>query len=343
MAESEEFIRTELEGGVGRITLNRPAALHALNLPMVERLGEVLEAWREEPLSAVVIDSSGSKAFCAGGDIRAIQQNTLNGKQECNKSFFATEYKLNYTLATYSRPLVSLIDGICMGGGLGVSVHGHFRVATEATQLAMPETSIGFFPDVGASFFLSRLPGSLGMYLGLTGTRIGPADALYTGLATHLTSSRDIDGIVPALRNRGSKSVDMVLRSFCKPNPVSSSELAKRRSAIDWCFGAPSLALILNRLEQHGEVWSAEQHEVLKKACPQSLQVTFDLISQARELDLAACLEAELTAACYITKTPDFIEGVRAALVDKDRRPKWSTSLDDQKLAIFLNAADSGG
>ncbi|GAA2358081.1 enoyl-CoA hydratase/isomerase family protein [Saccharopolyspora halophila] len=343
MAEPQDPIRTELAGGVGRVTLNRPTALNALTTPMVQRLGEVLEAWRERPLSAVVIDSSSSKAFCAGGDIRAVRQNTLDGEQQRSESFFATEYELNHALATYPLPLVSLIDGICMGGGLGLSVHGNFRVVTENAQLAMPETSIGFFPDVGASYFLSRLPGSLGMYLGLTGKRIGPADAVHTGLATHLTTSRDIAEIVPALRGRRSESVDVVLRQFCTPGAPESGELAQRRALIDWCFGAPSLANVLDRLEQCDEAWASEQFRTLERACPQSLHVTFELISRARESDLASCLDAELVAARRITATPDFVEGVRAALVDRDLRPVWSTTLEDQLRGSSTDAVAAGG
>lgn len=315
-----EELRIERDGGLGRIVLDRPKALNALTLPMVRELERVLLDWRDQPLSAVLIESSDKRAFCAGGDIRGIRQNTLDGRHTLSEQFFATEYRVNAILADYPHPVVSLIDGVCMGGGLGLSVHGPFRVVTEAAVLAMPETAIGFFPDVGASFFLPRLPGAVGMYLGLTGTRLGAADALEFGLATHFCHSNLLGEIPGLLRTRGRRSVDEVLRSISSVPAAPSGH----RDEIDDAFGASSVEQILERLRASGSAWAREQLRTLNRMSPQSLALTFHLLTRGRERNLAGCLAAELRAARYVTRTADFIEGVRAALVDKDRTPVWS-------------------
>lgn len=324
MSDKNTFIEAQIQQGVGRLTLNRPSALNALNLTMIEAIAEVLERWRSESLSLVLLESSSTKAFCAGGDIRAIRENTLAGNTQASEAFFSSEYRLNHTLATYPHPVVSLIDGVCMGGGLGLSVHGKFRVVTEKAMLAMPETVIGFFPDVGASYFLSRLAGSMGMYLGLTGHRIDASEAIYSGLGTHLCSSADLPGVAAALMATNVGSIDVVLRKFARRAEPQTS-LAQHRSDIDWCFSAPTLQTVRARLTELDSDWSREQQAVLDRASPQSLEVTFDLITRGRERDLGACLRAELLASREVTESHDFVEGVRAALVDKDHRPTWTS------------------
>ncbi|MFI1488290.1 enoyl-CoA hydratase/isomerase family protein [Streptomyces sp. NPDC020747] len=188
-------VLADVHRGVGRILLNRPKALNALTTDMVVAIDGALAGWERTSLSAVVLASTSTKAFCAGGDIRTIREHSLAGDAEASERFFASEYRLNARIAEYPVPVVSLIDGLCMGGGLGLSVHGSFRVVTEGAVLAMPETGIGFFPDVGASYFLPRLPGAIGMYLGLTGHRLDAADALYTGLATHFVPRDGLDAV----------------------------------------------------------------------------------------------------------------------------------------------------
>lgn len=325
MPDPPDLVRARIERGVGRLTLNRPDALNAVTLGMVERIAEVLDDWHNLALSAVLIESSSPKAFCAGGDIRAVRDNTLAGVPQASESFFRAEYQLNYTLATYSHPVVALIDGICMGGGLGLSVHGPFRVVTERAVLAMPETSIGFFPDVGASYFLPRLPGALGMYLGLTGTRLDVNDAMYCGLATHTCSSQDLGALTEALLLRGHASLDEVLRRYAvRHTRTSTSPLAQHRAEIDWCFNAPSLGAIGARLAELDSAWGRAQLTTLSRMSPQSLQVTFELLTRGHQRDLAACLRAELDATEHVTASHDFVEGIRAALVDRDHSPAWS-------------------
>ncbi|WP_406151568.1 enoyl-CoA hydratase/isomerase family protein [Streptomyces sp. NBC_01012] len=316
-------VRTEIDGTLGRIILDRPKALNALTLDMVRHLETTLLAWQGETLTAVTIESFDKRAFCAGGDIRTVRQNTCDGRQQPNLDFFATEYRVNALLADYPHPVVSLIDGICLGGGMGLSVHGPFRVVTEAAVLAMPETSIGFFPDVGATHFLPRLPGAMGMYLALTGARINAADALALGLATHFCTSARLAEIPDLLRTRGHRSVDQVLNTICSP-PSVNAELTHHRTAVDDVFAADGIRTIRQRLHAANDPWLHEQAHALDAVSWQSLMLTFDLISRGKERNLATCLTAELRAALHTAATADFVEGVRAALVDKDRSPRWA-------------------
>lgn len=309
--------------GVGRILLNRPKALNALTTGMVAAIDRVLAAWEDRPLSAVVIASTSAKAFCAGGDIRTIREHSLAGDAEASERFFASEYRLNARIAEYPVPVVSLIDGLCMGGGLGLSVHGGFRVVTERAVLAMPETGIGFFPDIGASYFLPRLPGAIGMYLGLTGHRLNAADALYAGLATHFVPADGLDAVADALADRPGDPVDVVLNRLAGRSPVAESGLAKVRGDVDRAFGAPALGDIEKRLHQLGTPWAASALAALEAASPQSLEITHALLARGRQHTLRECLGTELALTRTTIRTPDFLEGVRAALVDKDRTPHW--------------------
>lgn len=316
-------ILAEVHRGVGRILLNRPKALNALTTDMVAAIDRELTEWADTPLSAVVLASTSTKAFCAGGDIRTIREHSLAGDAEASERFFASEYRLNARIAEYPVPVVSLIDGVCMGGGLGLSVHGGFRVVTERAVLAMPETGIGFFPDVGASYFLPRLPGAIGMYLGLTGHRLDAADTLYTGLATHFVPADRLDAIGDALADNPGDPVDMVLNRLGGPSPVAESRLAEVRGEVDWAFGAATLGEIDKSLRQLDTPWAASALVALESASPQSLEITHALLSWGRQRTLRECLAAELALARTTIRTPDFLEGVRAALVDKDRTPDW--------------------
>ncbi|MFD8001683.1 enoyl-CoA hydratase/isomerase family protein [Streptomyces mirabilis] len=316
-------VLADVHRGVGRILLNRPKALNALTTGMVAAIDRALAAWEHTPLSAVVLASTTTKAFCAGGDIRTIREHSLAGDAEASERFFASEYRLNARIAEYPVPVVSLIDGLCMGGGLGLSVHGTFRVVTERAVLAMPETGIGFFPDVGASFFLSRLPGAIGMYLGLTGHRLDAADALYTGLATHFVPADRLDAVGDALADTPGDPVDAVLNRLAGRSPVAESGLAKVRGDVDWAFGAPTLGEIEKRLRHLDTSWAAATLLALESASPQSLEITHALLVRGRQHTLRECLGTELALTRTTIRTPDFLEGVRAALVDKDRSPTW--------------------
>ncbi|WOT38861.1 enoyl-CoA hydratase/isomerase family protein [Streptomyces coeruleorubidus] len=316
-------ILADVHRGVGRILLNRPEALNALTTGMVVAIDRVLAEWERLPLSAVVLASTSTKAFCAGGDIRTIREHSLAGDAEASERFFASEYRLNARIAEYPVPVVSLIDGLCMGGGLGLSVHGGFRVVTEGAVLAMPETGIGFFPDVGASYFLPRLPGAIGMYLGLTGHRLDAADALSTGLATHFVPADGLDAVGDALAENPGDPVDAVLNRLAGRSPVAGSRLAEVRGDVDWAFGAPTLGEIEKRLRHLDTPWAAEALVALESASPHSLEITHALLARGRQRTLRECLSAELALTRTTIRTPDFLEGVRAALVDKDRNPDW--------------------
>jgi enoyl-CoA hydratase/carnithine racemase len=304
---------------IGRILLNRPKALNALDLGMIRAIAAALESWRDDPeIHAVVIDSASDRAFCAGGDIRAIRTHATAGEADIVEQFFAEEYALNAAIAEYPKPYIALIDGICMGGGIGVSVHGRVRVATEAALFAMPETAIGMFPDIGATFFLPRLPGELGIFLGLTGTRVAGADSVHAGLATHFVPRDQLATLRAALPHEGMEAV----AEFSRTLPPFA--LATHRDAIDHCFLSETVPGILGRLESLATPWAAETLAVLKTMSPSSLCWSLAAIRRGATLDLRAALAAELRLTRHVTKHSDFAEGVRAMVVDKDRNPSWS-------------------
>ena len=315
MAES---VNAFVDGRIGRLQLNRPAALNALNTEMIAALSEALLAWRHDPhIHAVVIEGLGGRAFCAGGDIRAIREAALAGDAASVEAFFAAEYRLNRLIAEYGKPYVALIDGVCMGGGIGVSVHGAFRVVTESALLAMPETGIALFPDVGASFLLPRLPGALGYFLGLTGTRLNGADAVHAGFATHFVPKAQLPALSAALAKDGVGAI----AEFTAALPPFA--LADQRAAIDRCFSADTVADILVRLEEEGE-WGQAAIATLRGASPSSLLWSFGIMRRGANHTLAESLDAELRLTRRVTAHPDFAEGVRAMIIDKDRTPRWS-------------------
>jgi len=316
--QTDDTVIARRDGRVGRIVLNRPKALNALDLPMVRACTRALEAWRDEPhVHAVVIEGAGDRAFCAGGDVRALRQYELDGEHHRAEAFFSEEYALNLMIATYPKPYVALIDGICMGGGIGVSVHAPYRVATEQAAFAMPETAIGFFPDIGATFFLPRLPGQLGVYLGLTGARLQGADAVHAGFATHYVPR----ALLPALSRALAEDGPAVLACHAAPLPAFS--LAPHRAMIDRCFGAESVAEIVPRLEAAGGAWADKTLATLRTVSPSALCWTLAAIRQGANRTLPQCQAAELALTRTTMRHPDFAEGVRAMVVDKDRTPRW--------------------
>ena len=319
--QDEPTVIARRDGRVGRIVLNRPQALNALDLPMIRACTRALEAWRDDPhVHAVVIEGAGDRAFCAGGDIRALRQYELDGEHHKAETFFREEYELNLMIATYPKPYIALIDGICMGGGIGVSVHAPYRVATERAAFAMPETAIGFFPDIGATFFLPRLPGQLGTYLGLTGLRMQGADAVHAGLATHFVPRADLPALSHALAEDGPAA----LGAHVAPLPPFS--LASQRAAIDHCFGADSMSEIVQRLETIGDAWATQTLATLRTVSPSALCWTLEALRRGANLTLPQCQAAELALTRTTMRHPDFAEGVRAMVVDKDRKPRWQPS-----------------
>lgn len=321
MRDTSLDIRFVRECMLGRITLNRPKSLNALTEPMVAAMLAQLEAWRADAaIQTVLVEAMPGRAFCAGGDIRAILD-AANKRDGSAASFFRTEYRLNAAIHGLPKPYVSLIDGLAFGGGLGISVHGSHCVVSEHAALAMPETVIGFFPDIGATHFLNGCPGSIGMYLALTGARLKAADLIYAGLATHFVPSANLALIGPALA--AGKPPKPVLAEF-NVDPGAKT-LAQHRAAIDRAFAASSVEAIVEALGHEGE-WGREIARQLAAFSPTSLKITHRLMREARGLDLETCLAHEYRVAIRMVESHDFAEGVRAAVIDKDQRPRWRPS-----------------
>jgi enoyl-CoA hydratase len=322
---AEDTVVTSRDGRVGRILLNRPKALNALDLPMLHACAAILETWRNDPhVDAVVIEGAGERAFCAGGDIIALRDAQTGGNRPAADAFFRVEYDLNLAIATYPKPYIALIDGICMGGGIGMSVHAPYRVATEHAAFAMPETAIGFFPDIGATFLLPRLPGELGLYLGLTGLRTTGADSVHAGFATHFTPRARLPELSAALAKDGPAA----LAAFNQPLPPFS--LARHREAIDHCFSAATVSDIIQRLQAVGSDWSNAALKALRQVSPTALHFTLRALRRGRDLTLKQALDAEFALTKTTMAYPDFAEGVRAMVIDKDRKPAWQpTRIED--------------
>jgi enoyl-CoA hydratase len=312
-------VKSEKIGALGLLTLNRPAALNALTHEMIDALAAQLSAWAtDDAIKAVAIRGEGDRAFCAGGDIRAVQQSVIAG-DGAGDALLRDEYRLNALIGAYPKPYIALLHGITMGGGAGVSVHGRYRLADATLDFAMPETGIGFIPDVGSSHFLSRAPGEAGMYLALTGARIGLGDALDLGLVTQAVERADFGAIQEKL------SQGLVVDDAIAPHvrKVGPGALAPHRRRIDTIFAAASVEAIMERLDRDGSDFARQTAQVIRTRSPQSLKIVFRQIRAAVHLNLRECLAMEFRLATRVLASHDFREGVRAALVDKDRSPKW--------------------
>jgi enoyl-CoA hydratase/carnithine racemase len=303
-------------GRAGVITLNRPKALNALTLPMIRDIQTAFDAHlADAAVHVIVIRSASPKAFCAGGDMRRIRELSLEGEADQIASFFKEEYALNIAIAECPKPYVALIDGIAMGGGLGLTVHGRHRVVTEQAMLAMPETAIGFIPDVGASYFLSRIDPAIGMWLALAGARIDGPEAVAAGLATQFTSHDRLPALFEELAAESAGKVEDVLRRAAAPMDTDRITADLRRRATG--FDASTLDDVL-------AAWkAADGPDALAAFSPAALRQSFALLQQAKGKSLRACLDLEFEASMIAAFHPDFIEGARAVLVDKDRQPKW--------------------
>lgn len=314
------LIRTE--GRAGRITLNRPKALNSLTYPQVLRITEALEAWTVEPaVQLVILDGAGGRALCAGGDIRAMYDSAQEGSGFARR-FWADEYRLNASIGRYPKPYVALMDGIVMGGGIGLAGHASHRIVTERSQLAMPETTIGLVPDVGGSWLLSRAPGEIGVYLGLLGHRMGAADALYAGFADYHVPSAKLPELVAGLVRPGPAPAEVIEALTIPPG---TSELRQRRDQIDSLFGHDSVEAIRAALEEAGTEWAAQRLADLATRSPKALKLALKSIREARGVfSLAEALRIEYRLTSRLFEDGEFIEGVRALIVDKDRAPKWN-------------------
>ncbi|OZD01110.1 enoyl-CoA hydratase [Rhodococcus sp. 06-235-1A] len=311
-------VEAEVVGGVGHVVLNRPEALNSLNGAMIDGIRAALDAWRDDDaVDSVLVTSSSPRAFCAGGDIKAIRQAVVDGDHDAGPRYFADEYDLDELIANYPKPYIAVIEAAAFGGGLGVSIHGSIRIVTENAVLAMPETAIGFVPDVGSSYFLSRLPGHIGRYLALTGTRITGSDAVALGLATHFCPSESVDELKADIL--AGTDIHEVLTRY---TTVPSTELSFDAEAVAQVFEKESLVDIIDAL-QCDTPWSRTTKTQLATLSPTSLMATDALIARGAGSTLRECLDRELRVATWIIAEPDFAEGVRAVLVDKDRAPQW--------------------
>lgn len=309
---SEEDVIFQSVNDKGIIILNRPKALNALNLSMVNKLLPKLKQWEKEK-SLVIIKGTGDKAFCAGGDVREVVEAGLRGER-LGHDFFRYEYSLNGLIGTYSKPYIALIDGIVMGGGVGLSVHGHYRVATERTLFAMPETAIGLFPDVGGSYFLPRLGGRLGCYLALTGHRLTGADVLKAGIATHYCQSTKLDDLEKALYEcSNEQSIKETLRKFSTRDEREFT-LAPYIEQINKCFSAPTIEGICEALEKDGSEWAQKTLKTLSRMSPTSLKVTLKELNLGAKLNLQECLQMEYRLAVNCLSNKDFYEGLLTLL-----------------------------
>ena len=310
----------ETLNGFGAIKLNRPKALNALNLSMTEEIHHFLTHAEKNPaLSFILIQSTSDKAFCAGGDIRQIFEAKMS---TLAPHFFSQEYGLNYKIATLKKPYISLIDGICMGGGLGISVHGKYRIVTEQAILAMPETGIGFFPDVGAAYFLNKLPGNIGLYLGLTGKYLNAQDALFMGLATHFIPHESMKDFLDSLHTT---SLQNALMQYSPQNvPGQISEISPHVKDINSFFSKESLEDIMKTLEKSSTPFAQETYEILLKKSPLSLKITLKYFREYKGLPLKTILNQDYVLSQHFMENPDFFEGVRALLIDRDKHPHWS-------------------
>lgn len=312
-------VKFRQKGQVGLITLDRPAALHALSLAMIVALQKQLSLWKEDKtIHAIVLEASPSKAFCAGGDVRWIYHLGRGKGLAEQRQFFWHEYRLNHFIHQLGKPYISLMDGLTMGGGVGISLHGSHPLASERFLFAMPETGIGFFPDIGASYLLTGCPGSLGMYLGLTGNTIGPEEAKQAGLVKDIIPSDQMQNLLSELiqmdlSKEAHAKVDLCIQAYAKPSP--KEEKAVLDPLLEACFSKPRLSLIRE---------SSEGRHLLEKKSPLSLSITWTFLQRAKGCSsLAECLNMDFNLVQHFLQGPDFYEGVRALLIDKDKNPHW--------------------
>ncbi len=309
------------DGCLGRITLNRPKALNALSFDMVLEIIKALQAWKNDmSISCIIIEGSGDRAFCAGGDIQAIYD-IGRSNPEYLQNFWRQEYALDYMIQNYPKPYIALMDGYTMGGGVGVSAHGSHRIVTERSIVAMPEVIIGFLPDVGGTWLLSRAPGKTGLYCGVTAANMNAADAIYAGFADSYVSSSHINELISCLREK--QSVDDVIAKFSS-EPEEQSFLKLHKGEIDILFSHDTILECVDALQYAGTKFANETLKSLDTHSPFAISCAFYAINNAGKLsNLQECLQQEYRFAYRSVYTKDLYEGIRAAVVDKDRSPKW--------------------
>lgn len=336
----EPEVVTSVVGQVGFLTLNRPAAINSLTAGMITTLDETLAAWADDPAVAVVVlHGAGDRGLCAGADLRTMRANAL-AADGTGPEFFRAEYRLNARIARYPKPYVAIMDGVTMGGGIGLSAHGSVRVVTERSRLAMPEVTIGLVPDVGGTWLLSRAPGETGTYLALTAESAGPGDAIAMGLADYCVDSERLPGFLDRLRH---ETPDDVLRDLSVAPPPAP--LMQMREWIDPCFAGDEVASILAALDADGRPAAIAAAATMRSKSPTSLAVTLMSLRRARRLgSLEEVLEQEFRVCCSCLEHPDLAEGIRALIVDKDKNPRWTPDrldeVDERDVAAYFD--DSG-
>ncbi|XP_057800284.1 3-hydroxyisobutyryl-CoA hydrolase 1-like isoform X1 [Salvia miltiorrhiza] len=341
----------------GRIfMLNRPKQLNALSNVMVSRLLELFLACREDSSVKFIIVKGKGRAFCAGGDVAAVVRDIKQGNWKLGAEYFRKEFTMNYVIATYRKPQVSILNGIVMGGGAGVSVHGRFRIATENSLFAMPETALGLFPDIGASYFLSRLPGFFGEFVGLTGARLDGAEMLACGLATHFVESERLPLLEEALVKANSSDpvvISTIIEEFSHAPNLKRNSAYHRLDVINKCFSRRTIEDIIAALEKvvadKKDDWISSTIQSLKKASPISLKISLRSIREGRLQGIGKCLIREFRMVCHVMRgevSKDFVEGCRAILFDKDRNPKWEPSklelISDEMVDRYFSKVDDG-
>jgi len=310
-----------VENGVGRITLNRPKALHALTTEMCALMSEALTAWADDPaVRLLMIDhAEGTRGFCAGGDIRMVAESG-RGDGRAGEEFFATEYRLNTQIKRFPKPYLAILDGVTMGGGVGISIHGSHRVATGHTLFAMPETGIGLFPDVGGGWFLPRLEGELGTWLALTGARLKGRDVAAAGIATHYVPADQIADLKS--RVLAGEPLDAVLGDLSEP--AGAPSWAEHVEVMNRCFARPTMTDICLALKMADDEWATAQADILVTRSPLSMCVSLEQLRRGRRMTaFEEVMRMEYAIACHIIRTNDFSEGVRAVIEDKHNAPRW--------------------
>lgn len=316
---------TGRDGSIGLIVLKRTRALNALSLVMLNAISNQLTEWENaSQIKAVVIRSAEGRAFSAGGDIRFVYERRM-AEDPLLHEFFRDEYRLNYKIHYFRKPYIALLDGITMGGGAGLSIHGSHRVATEQLIFAMPETGIGFYPDVGMTYIFSRLPHQIGRYLGLTGARLSRADCMMLGLVDHAVNKTTFPELIYTLSDTSLEedargTVSAIIEQFSEP--AGFSELWEHREEIEACFAEKTVEHILKSLDK-GSPWCQEVASVLHEKSPTSLKVTLHALDKAIDMDFDDCMEMEYSLTHYMLQGGDFIEGIRATVIDRSQKPKW--------------------
>ena len=319
MDENEDVL-VKIDGSVGRITLNRPKAINSLTHPMVTRIGAALTAWQDDDaVACVIVDGAGERGLCAGGDVVAIYHSAKADGAEA-RQFWHDEYLVNAQIGRYPKPYVAIMDGITMGGGVGISAHGSVRIATDTTKMAMPEVGIGFIPDVGGTYLLARTPGLLGLHAALSGAPFTGADAIAMGFADHFVPHERLEAFLATATTDG--PVAAVAAHAQEPPP---SPLLAQRDWIDECYAGDTVPDILAALGDRGGDQAAKAAELISSRSPVALAVTLEAVRRAGTLtSLEDVLRQEFRTSCASLRSHDLVEGIRAQLIDKDRNPKWS-------------------